>query len=59
MNTKSITLILLTGVFTLNGCSSLKSRNVNHDGGAYPGVWNLGQNYGDVEWGVARVLAIS
>ena len=54
MNAKSKTLILLTGVFTLNGYPSLKSRNVNHDGGVYPGVRNLGQNYGDAEWGAAR-----
>jgi uncharacterized protein YceK len=57
-NTISKIVILIAAVFMLNGCSSLKSRNVYHDGGAYPGVRNLGQNYGDAEWGVARVPAM-
>ena len=58
-NIKSKILILSMAIFMLNGCSSMKSRSVYHDGGAYPGVRNLGQNYGDAEWGAARVPAIS
>ena len=57
-NAKSKILVLVAAVFVLNGCSSLNSRNVYHDGGVYPGVRNLGQNYGDAEWGVARVPAM-
>ena len=58
MNTKSKILILSMAIFMLNGCSSMKSRSVYHDGGAYPGVRNLGQNYGEAEWGAARVPAM-
>ena len=57
-NIKSKILILGMAVFMLNGCSSMKSRSVYHDGGAYPGVRNLGQNYGEAEWGAARVPAM-
>ena len=57
-NTISKIVILIAAVFLLNGCSSLKSRSVYHDGGDYPGVRNLGQNYGDAEWGAARVPAM-
>ena len=57
-NNKSKILILSTAIFMLNGCSSMKSRGVYHDGGAYPGVRNLGQNYGEAEWGAARVPAM-
>ena len=57
-NIKSKLVILTVAVFLLNGCSSLKSRSVYHDGGVYPGVRNLGQNYGDAGWGVARMPAM-
>ena len=54
-NIKPTIVILTVAIFMLNGCSSLKSRSVYHDGGVYPGVRNLGQNYDDAEWGAARV----
>ena len=57
-NTKSKIVILIAAVFMFNGCSSMKSRSVYHAGGVYPGVRNLGQNYGDAEWGAARVPAM-
>ena len=57
-NIKSKIFILSMAIFMLNGCSSMKSRSVYHDGGAYPGVRNLGQNYGEAEWGAARVPAM-
>ena len=57
-NNKSKILILSMAIFMFNGCSSMKSRSVYHDGGAYPGVRNLGQNYGEAEWGAARVPAM-
>ena len=50
--------MLIGVIFMSIGCSSLKSRNVYHDGGAYPGVRNLRQNYEDTEWGAARVPAM-
>ena len=40
------------------GCSSMKARNVHHQGGAYPGVRNLGDNYSETDWGAARVPAM-
>ena len=36
-NIKSKILILSMAIFMLNGCSSMKSRSVYHDGGAYSG----------------------
>lgn len=57
-NRKSKIIYIITAVFMFNGCSSLKSRGVYHDGGTYPGVRNLGQNYQDAEWGAARVPAM-
>ena len=57
-NRKSKIIFIIVAVFMFNGCSSLKSRGVYHDGGTYPGVRNLGQNYQDAEWGVARVPAM-
>ena len=53
MNTKSKILILSMAVFILIGCSSMKYRGVYNDGGAYTGVRNLGQNYGEAEWEAA------
>ncbi len=49
--------LLLVTVFFV-GCSSLKSRNVQNQGGAYPGVRNLSENYSEADWGVARVPAM-
>jgi len=57
-NSKSKIIFIIVAVLMFNGCSSLKSRGVYHDGGTYPGVRNLGQNYQDSEWGVARVPAM-
>ncbi len=57
-NNKSIILVLSMAIFMLNGCSSMKSRGAYHDGGVYPGVRNLGQNYGETEWGAVRVPAM-
>ena len=49
INTKSKILILSMAIFILIGCSSMKSRGVYNNGGAYPGVRNLGHNYGEAE----------
>ena len=57
-NRKSKIIFIIAAVLMFNGCSSLKSRGVYHDGGLYSGVRNLGQNYEDVDWGVARVPAM-
>ncbi|SVE23474.1 uncharacterized protein METZ01_LOCUS476328, partial [marine metagenome] len=42
-------LILSMAIFILICSSSMKSSGVYNDGGAYPGVRNLGQNYGEAE----------
>ena len=36
----------------------MKSRNVHHHAGPYPGVRNLGENYSESDWGAARVPAM-
>ena len=51
-------LICSSVVYLLAGCSSLRSRNVLDQGGPYPGVRNIGQNYSQDDWGVARVPAM-
>ena len=49
--------VVVSGV-CLMGCSSLKSRNVQNQGGPYPGVRNLSENYSEADWGAARVPAM-
>ena len=49
---------LLLVTVSLVGCSSLKSRNVQNQGGPYPGVRNLSENYSEADWGAARVPAM-
>ena len=51
-------IILVIAVGLLVGCSSMKSRNVQNQGGPYPGVRNLSENYSEADWGVARVPAM-
>ena len=50
--------VLMFTLVILVGCSSLKSRNVLHQGGPYPGVRNLGENYSETDWGAVRVPAM-
>ena len=50
-------MLVITSTF-LVGCSSLKSRNVQNQGGPYPGLRNLSENYTEADWGVARVPAM-
>ena len=54
--TAKVMLVIAVGL--LAGCSSMKSRQVLSEGGVYPGVRNLGQNYPAADWGVARVPAM-
>ena len=56
---KSFILFLLLTVTLLSvGCSSMKARGVHQQGGPYPGVRNLSDNYSEADWGVARVPAM-
>ena len=52
-------LFFCAGILCLmGGCSSLKSRNVLNQGGPYPGVRNIGENYSKADWGAVRIPAM-
>ena len=36
----------------------MKSRQVLNEAGPYPGVRNLGENYREADWGIARFPAM-
>ena len=55
---KSYILLLLMITVLSVGCSSMKARGVHKQGGPYPGVRNLGDNYSETDWGAARVPAM-
>ena len=56
---KSLILFLVFAVTILSvGCSSMKARGVHQQGGPYPGVRNLSDNYSEADWGAARVPAM-
>tara|TARA_Y100001934_G_scaffold258112_1_gene327971 strand:+ start:828 stop:1067 length:240 start_codon:yes stop_codon:yes gene_type:complete len=56
---KSLILFLVFTVTILSvGCSSMKARGVHQQGGPYPGVRNLSDNYSEADWGAARVPAM-
>ena len=52
-----IPFLVLTVTILSVGCSSMKARGVHQQGGPYPGVRNLGDNYSETDWGAARVPA--
>ncbi len=58
MKTKFTLLVVAFVVVFLVGCSSMKSRQILNEGGPYPGVRNLGENYSKADWGAARVPAM-
>ena len=58
MKKHSVILLFVIAAIIAGGCSSMKSRNVHHHGGPYPGVRNLGENYSESDWGAARVPAM-
>ena len=58
MKTKLTLFVAALAAFFFAGCSSMKSRNVQNQGGPYPGVRNLSENYSEADWGVARVPAM-
>ena len=53
-----IPFLVLTVTILSVGCSSMKARGVHQQGGPYPGVRNLGDNYSETDWGAARVPAM-
>ena len=57
MKKSFILLLLMVTVFSV-GCSSMKARGVHQQGGPYPGVRNLSDNYSEADWGAARVPAM-
>jgi|TARA_B100000959_G_scaffold109453_1_gene115446 uncharacterized protein YceK len=58
MKTKLTLFVAALAAVFFAGCSSMKSRNVQNQGGPYPGVRNLSENYSEADWGVARVPAM-
>ena len=58
MKTKSTLFVVALATNFLVGCSSMKSRQILNEGGPYPGVRNLGENYSKADWGAARVPAM-
>ena len=56
---KSLIIFFVLTVTVLSvGCSSMKVRGVHQQGGPYPGVRNLSDNYSEADWGAARVPAM-